>query len=148
MTGLVLPWMLTIVMVALAGLHAYWGLGGLWPGTDQQSLARIVVGVPGIRRMPPPAACLAVSVVLLVVGLWPLLATFVVPTNRLALFMNLNGAGCMAVFLARGIAGYLPFWRRLHPEQPFADLDRRFYSPFCLALGIGFGVLLLEGISS
>ena len=47
-------------------------------------------------------------------------------------------------FLARGILGFMPWWRRLAPEQPFARLDRRFYSPLCLLIAAGFLVLALS----
>ena len=47
------------------------------------------------------------------------------------------------VFLGRGIAGFTPWWRRLAPEQPFARLDVRYYSPLCLLIGLGFAVLAI-----
>ena len=31
----------------IAALHAYWGFGGVWPGTDAASCARTVGGFPG-----------------------------------------------------------------------------------------------------
>ena len=46
-------------------------------------------------------------------------------------------------FLARGIAGYTDRWRQLTPEQPFARLDRKYYSPLCLVLGLFFIILTL-----
>ena len=36
----------------------------------------------------------------------------------------LAGAGIVAVFVARGLAGYTSAWRRRFSEQPFARLDR------------------------
>ncbi|TIX64206.1 MAG: DUF3995 domain-containing protein, partial [Mesorhizobium sp.] len=47
------------------------------------------------------------------------------------------------VFLARGIAGFTPWWRRLAPEQPFARLDVNYYSPLCLVVGLGFAFLAI-----
>ena len=47
------------------------------------------------------------------------------------------------LFLARGIAGYLPAWRQAHPEEPFRTNDLRVYSPLCLIVGVGFIVLAL-----
>ena len=145
MTTTVLAWLLTVVLLTIAGLHAYWGFGGKWPGTDQLTLARKVVGTPGIDRMPPRAACLLVAVVLLGMGFWPLQTATSAPTSSIHLLV---GIVWTIIFLARGIAGYLQFWRRQHPEQPFADLDRRLYSPLCLALGIGFSILVLKGIAT
>jgi len=43
---------LAFVLIAL--LHAYWALGGDWPGRDRESLARTVVGGPA--GMPFPGA--------------------------------------------------------------------------------------------
>jgi len=31
---------LVVVLLALATLHFYWGLGGRWPGHDDRSLSR------------------------------------------------------------------------------------------------------------
>ena len=56
------------------------------------------------------------------------------------------GTAIMAVFLLRGIAGFLPAWRRKHPLEPFATLDGRMYSPLCLAVAAGYAVLLLQGV--
>ena len=52
------------------------------------------------------------------------------------------------VFLGRGIAGFTPWWRRLAPEQPFARLDVRYYSPLCLLIGLGFAVLAITEFSA
>ena len=54
----------------------------------------------------------------------------------------LAGAGIATVFLARGVAGYVPAWRRLQSAEPFTTLDRRYYAPLCLALGTGFLIIL------
>jgi hypothetical protein len=46
-------------------------------------------------------------------------------------------------FTIRGLAGYVPAWRRITNGEPFATLDVRLYLPRCLAIGAGFGILLL-----
>jgi hypothetical protein len=38
-------------------------------------------------------------------------------------------AGIAAVIVGRGLASYTPGWRKRFGEQPFANLDRREYSP-------------------
>jgi hypothetical protein len=43
-----------------------------------------------------------------------------------------------AIFLARGIAGYTPTWRRRFYDEPFTTFDKRYYSPLCILLGLGF----------
>jgi hypothetical protein len=54
---------------------------------------------------------------------------------------TLLGFAAGAVFLGRGLAAYIPAWRRVTPEQPFARLDQIAYGPLCLALGAGFLLL-------
>jgi uncharacterized protein DUF3995 len=53
------------VLVALAAVHAYWGLGGRWPGRDEASLVERVVGRTKGMRAPSLAACFAVEAALL-----------------------------------------------------------------------------------
>ncbi|MEW5854033.1 MAG: DUF3995 domain-containing protein, partial [Myxococcota bacterium] len=55
-----------VALALVAALHVYWAAGGKWPGTDDESLARTVVGGPPGMRAPGPAACLAVALVLAV----------------------------------------------------------------------------------
>jgi hypothetical protein len=132
------------ILTLLAGMHVYWGIGGLWPGSDRRSLARSVAGFRGIEHMPSLTASFAVAACLCLAALWPpalagLFATPFAPAGLIA------GAMVLAlVFLVRGAAGYLPAWRRLTPEEPFATNDRRYFSPLCLALGAGFVFLALE----
>jgi len=56
---------LIFVLAGLALLHAYWGLGGRWPGHDDISLVERVVGRTKSMRAPPPRACFAVAAALL-----------------------------------------------------------------------------------
>lgn len=141
MTGL--AWALAGSFGALALLHVHWGLGGIWPARDEASLARAVVGAPGIRKMPPAIACFTVAVLLGAAGVWPLFQAGLVSTPLPRWITTPAGMGLAFVFLARGVAGYLPAWRRMTPEQPFAALDRALYAPICLALGFGAAALLL-----
>lgn len=136
---------LAAVLYLLTSLHVYWGLGGVWPGTDQASCARTVAGFRGIDAMPTPFASFAVAACLLVATLWPLalVGVFATPFPR----QGLAASALMIalIFLGRGIAGFTPAWRRLTPEMPFARLDRQFYSPLCLAIGFGFAFLATKG---
>jgi hypothetical protein len=139
---------LAVALVAIATLHVYWGIGGIWPGTDGASCARAVVGFKGIHEMPSPAASFAVAAMIITAALVALALSGVIasPFDRLplagaALFIAL-------VFLGRGVAGFTPAWRRLACEMPFARLDVRYYSPLCLVLGAGFAVLAIEGFAA
>ena len=134
---------LSLVLLVITTLHVYWGIGGIWPGSDAASCARAVVGFRGVQEMPSPAASFAVAACLALATLWPLALEGVFaspfPKQGLAATALLIGL----VFLGRGIAGFTPWWRRLAPEQPFARLDQRLYSPLCLLIGAGFAILAI-----
>lgn len=123
------------LFAAIAALHGYWALGGLWPGHDQDSLARTVVGGQPGMQMPGPVATWVVAAVLLVAAATALgaagLLALPVP-HSLVRGAALLGAG---VLLLRGLEGFVD--TRLRPEtvgSRFARLNRRLYSPLCLAL--------------
>jgi hypothetical protein len=130
---------LTLVLTAIAALHAYWGLGGVWPGRDAADCARRTGGFRGARTMPGPAACFAVAVALAIAALIPIFLA-----GRFGMLATLAGLAVALVFLGRGVAGFTPAWRRLTPEEPFATLDVRYYSPLCLIIGAGFAVLTIR----
>jgi hypothetical protein len=131
------------VLTAIAALHAAWGLKILWPATSEEKLVAMVVGAKGRRTMPPPLSCFIVAAAIFLQGLIALLAAgwiaAPIPRSIVSLFALL----CAAVFIARGIAGFTAGWRARYPQQPFARLDREYYSPLCLALGAGFILLTL-----
>ncbi|BBD35489.1 hypothetical protein Amn_03690 [Aminobacter sp. Y103A] len=145
---IVLAFALAFVLYLIAAIHAYWGLGGVWPGTDQASCARAVVGARGIRTMPTPFACFAVTACLIVVTLWPLALVGVFATPFPKPGLAASALMVALVFIGRGIAGFTPAWRRLSPEMPFARLDRQYYSPLCLVIGTGFVILAFNGFQS
>jgi hypothetical protein len=130
---------LTLVLAAIAALHAYWGFGGVWPGRDAADCARRTGGFRGARTMPGPAACFAVAAALVVAALIPIFLA-----GRFGMLATLAGLAVALVFLGRGVAGFSPAWRRLTPEEPFATLDVRYYSPLCLAIGAGFAALAIK----
>jgi hypothetical protein len=144
--GLIVALALGALLWALAGLHVYWGQGGLWPEADEASLARTVIGAAGVRDMPGASACYGVAALLVFAGLWPLtiiagLMPALLPTE----VMVLAGYGLAVIFLGRGAAAYLPVFRRVFSEEPFATLDRQLDGPLCLAIGVGFTFLLSLG---
>ena len=126
-----------LVLALLAALHIYWGFGGRWPGSDERSLAETVVGVTPDGRMPGPGACLVVALLLAVAAALPLIVRSPLPLPlplplwmpRIALWV------ATGVLAFRGLGGYLD--RRLRPGivgLPYDRLNRRLYSPLCLAL--------------
>ena len=138
---------MSVILGLLALLHIYWGFGGFWPGTDGITLARTVAGFKGIEKPPAAAACFAVALVLLVAAVWPLLLAAEFGSDLPGWLPVLGGLAFALVFTGRGIIGYLPGWRRRAPELPFARFDQLYYSPLCLALGLGFFALLLDQIA-
>ena len=91
--------------------------------------------------MPPPAGSLAVA---LATGLLAVLA-FILSRLVDVLLPDqlLAAAGFVSatVFILRGMVGFTRRWALLTPEQPFRRLDRTWYSPLCLALGLSFASL-------
>ena len=136
--------LLGAVLTVIAALHAYWGIGGVWPGTDSRSCARAVAGFKGIEAMPSAAASFAVAAALAVAALvvMALGGVFASPFEPLPL----AGAALFVAlaFLGRGLLGFTPGWRRRTPEMPFARLDVRYYSPLCLVIGVGIAILALS----
>jgi hypothetical protein len=138
---IVLASTLTGVLLAISALHVYWGAGGFWPGKDAGTCARTVVGVQGIDEMPGVVPSFAVAVALLMLAWIALAQAGAIGWPFSAWLLRVATIGAAAVFLLRGVAGYLPVWRRHFREQPFAMLNSRYYSPLCLVLGTGFLVL-------
>lgn len=143
--ALVVAFLLSATLWAIAALHFYWGAGGIWPAKDERELARSVVGAPGLSRMPPPLACNLVALALAGLGVLPFLLVGVVPAVIPSGVLLIIGFGAALVFLARGYAAYRPEFRRLFPEEPFATRDRRFYAPLCFVIGFSFIFLILAG---
>ena len=127
------------VLAGLALLHAYWGLGGRWPGHDDTSLVERVVGRTKGMRAPPPRACFAVAVALLAATTFVGLHVNRWPAVAVARWVVTAGFWSTAlVFLARGLAGFVPAIFRYAEGTPFHRLNRIVYSPLCLAIAAAF----------
>ena len=137
-----------IVSISLASvsvLHFLWAWGSTFPAHDQRSLAMTVAGFRGVTKMPPPLASLVVAIGLLGCAMVPLLLLF--QQSSIGLPLKLIGFAIGSGFVFRGSLGFTPWWRRRTPEQPFATLDRKYYSPFCLLVGTGL-IVLSAGVLS
>ena len=134
---ILLALLLSSVLLFLAGLHGWWGLGGIWPAPSERDLALSVIG-DGRTRMPPAWACYAVAVLLTVIALWPWLI-LLVPGSPAVVTGTVSIAG---VFFARCLVAYSPRWRAHFAAEPFATHDKRLYAPLCLTLAVGFVALL------
>jgi Protein of unknown function (DUF3995) len=126
-TGMI--YLLALVLITIAAVHVLWGVGFWFPIRDEATLARTVIGARGITQMPGAMPCSVVAVALLflaVVLFWP------DGDQRQNVVWIAAGT-----FLVRSAVAYTPFWRDMLPEQPFARLDRLYYAPLCLVIGLG-----------
>ena len=128
-----------VVLLAVAIAHLLWSLGSRWPIRDPELLARTVIGKPGVTRVPRLAS-LIVAVLVLAAGV---LALSLADGAAGGIWLTLVGVVLAAVFLGRGAIGYTEGWRRRFSVEPFATLDRRNYTPICLALGVGYLLLVI-----
>jgi hypothetical protein len=134
---------LIAVLVALAALHAWWGVGGRWPGHDEHSLVELVVGRTRSMRMPGLVACMLVASALLVAALLVALQGKVISADVGVQAERLVKSGfwiACAVFALRGLAGFIPPVFAYAHGTPFARLNRLVYSPLCLLIATGFAV--------
>lgn len=132
-------------LFAVGTLHAAWGLGMRWPGTDAVSLASKVVGG---TSFPSPADCFAVA------GLLAAATGLVVartrPKSRLGQLTPapLPAIGVLTVggvVALRGVVGWLASASGLlQSTDEFRRLNLWVYSPFCIALAAG--ALSVSGI--
>jgi hypothetical protein len=131
-------------ILSIAGLlHTLWGFGVTFPAANEQQLARMVVGKRGITKMPSMTACLFVAVSLFAFAFLALVLGQHVHLPVSKWLVALAGAGAALVFTGRGVVGILPAFERALPEQPFLTLNRRFYSPLIILIGVGFALLTL-----
>jgi hypothetical protein len=141
----IIAWCIFIVLTTIAAVHVAWGFGVRWP---RKTEAELVTTVIGHKRdtMPPPFHCYLAALAIFIPGAIALLLAGLVQTALPPWLVLLAGAGAALVFAGRGVAGYVPAWRARHPRQPFASLDRQYYSPLCLMLAAGLVVLLANGM--
>lgn len=135
---------LAVVLVLLGVLHLLWAARFYFPYANEQALARAVVGLRGVTRMPPRRASAFVGLLLIGAAVAAVcLGTFSDQVPASKYFLAPLGLFLSAVFLTRGIAGVLPAFERAAPEQPFLKLNRRLYSPLCAAIGLAFLFLVV-----
>lgn len=141
---------IALVLGLTSVLHLYWAAGGLWPASDEQGLARAVIGANGITRMPDRWLTAAVAICIALAAVWPMIWLRWIATPAPDWLLTAGMAVLCLVFLGRGVAGFVPAVRKLNSEEPFASLNARYFSPLILVLGLALaGLLLLDprGIS-
>uniref|UniRef100_UPI0040482795 DUF3995 domain-containing protein n=1 Tax=Yoonia sp. TaxID=2212373 RepID=UPI0040482795 len=131
----ILVFILTAVLALASLVHALWGFGIWFPIRDEERLVRYVVGAGGATRMPGPIPCALVAL-----GLFIVICALITQPSWLG---NLVLWISAPVFLFRGVLAWVPMWRRMTPQEPFATLDRYVYGPVCIALGLGIVTVVL-----
>jgi hypothetical protein len=134
-----------LLLTAIAGIHVAWGTGVRWPRKTEAELVSTVIGHRS-DKMPTPNQCYLAALAICIPGIIALMLAGLINGSVLASTIPLAGAAAALVFAGRGIAGYVPAWRARHPREPFASLDRHYYSPLCLMLAAGLAVLLANGM--
>lgn len=123
------------ILGTIAGLHVAWAFGWKWPGHDEESLARKVVGGPPGTRFPSASACAVVAVLLTVAVVLILGQQRILQLPLPPWVVQLGTCGVAVVLGLRGVGGF--FDQRLRPQtqgSPFVRLNRWLYSPLCLVL--------------
>jgi len=135
-----------LALAAIAALHVAWGFGMHWPALDERDLVALVVGQTGRTRMPTALGCFGAAVAVFIAGLLALAAVDLVRPPGPPMLVTAASALATAIFAGRGIAAYLPAWRRRFSQAPFATLDRGAYGPLCLLFALAFALLVLHRV--
>jgi hypothetical protein len=120
-----------VTLLGIAALHVLWAAGASWPAEDREALADAMAGRVG-GSVPSPAACLAVAALLA--------SASALVAGRPRKLPRLRRAGTIGVSLVLGVRGACGMAGRTDLVSPgstsprFRRLDRRAYSPLCLAL--------------
>ncbi len=125
-------------LLAISALHAAWGVGVTWPGSDPQSLASKVVGG---ATVPSSLDCFAVAALLVAASGFVVARTR--PNTRLGRMLPapMSGLGVGAlgtVLVVRSGVGWLGSATNLiRTTDEFRRLNLVLYSPLCAALAAG-----------
>jgi Protein of unknown function (DUF3995) len=135
-----------VTLFAISALHLAWAFGSAFPRKDRETLVRTVVGRTGgggRSGMPPGTSSALVAAAAFLAALWPLMMKDWILTSVPIPLQGPAAIILILVFLGRGNIGLTPWFRRLLPEEPFVPLNRKCYSPLCIALGLCYLTLLI-----
>jgi hypothetical protein len=126
-------------LAAIAGLHLYWGLGGVWPGHDSNSLRETVVGTAR-GPMPGFAPSAAVAGALFAAAAIVYARHSVLMSGPLSWLVFAGYAVLIVVFAARGLAAYISPVFEYARGRPFFELNLKLYAPLCLLIAALFAL--------
>ncbi|MFJ1702118.1 DUF3995 domain-containing protein [Kitasatospora sp. NPDC088346] len=131
-------------LAATGALHAVW-MRSPWPLASRAEFADAVVGV-GEERAPTPAMCAGVAGLLGVAAALVGARAGALPAVGPAWSAKAGSAVASGVLLARGLGGPVLYGSgRIARTERFVRLDRRYYSPLCVALGAGAALVAVRG---
>ena len=119
-------------LAGVAALHALWGTGSTFPFAGREQLNDTVIGG---RATPSPAACYGVAGLLAAAS--ALVGGLPRPESRLRRAGVCTVAAVLGARAALGFAGRTEMASPGSTSEHFQEMDRRIYSPLCLALAIG-----------
>jgi Protein of unknown function (DUF3995) len=121
--------------VALAGigaLHAAWGRGSTFPFASREELNDKVIGR---QATPSPTSCYAIAGLLMAAS--ALVAGLPTPRSRVRRIGVATVTAALGGRAALGFAGKTDIVSPGSVSARFTKMDKRVYSPLCLALAIG-----------
>lgn len=124
---------LIAVLLSLAALHLYWGVGGRWPGHDEISLLLRVSGAKS-GRMYGLGACVAVALALSFAAAIVYARQSATLPYQFAWIVQAGYGVMILVFGGRGLAPYVTRVFDYARDTPFFNLNRRYYAPLCLLI--------------
>jgi Protein of unknown function (DUF3995) len=136
-----------VVLAAVAGLHLYWGLGGRWPGHDDESLKLMVIGARK-RPMPGLIQCGLVTAALLAAATIVLLGQGRIERGLQSYAVYGGYVLLIAAFALRGLAAYISPAFAYARGTPFYELNRRYYAPLCLAIACLLALDYPQGLAN
>lgn len=122
----------TLTLVGIGALHVMWGRGSTFPFTSRDQLNDTVIGG---SATPSPAACYGIAGLLATAG-----ALVAGVPGRSSWLRRAGVCTVTAVLGTRAALGFAGRTDLVSPgsESPnFRRIDRRVFSPLCLALAIG-----------
>lgn len=119
-------------LAGIAAVHVAWGVGSSFPFSTRAELADAVIGT---EEVPPPAACFAVAGLLFVAA--GVVAGRPRSQPRLRRMACVGASSVLALRGGVGLSGHTDALSPGSNSQRFLELDRRVYSPLCLALAAG-----------
>jgi hypothetical protein len=137
-----------VVLAAIAALHVAWGFGLRWPASNERDLVATVIGAKQRVHLPSLAQCFVAAAAIFGAGCIALLMSGLVAPLFPRTVLTFAGFVMFGVFALRGTAAYLPVWRNVFSQEPFARYDQLYYAPLCLCVALVFALLLIERLKS